>query len=134
MKIIIRDETRNEEILYESEIYEKLFTNLESIILDKGIKSAIINYSYHSETIKFSDIKEIKFEWDNTEWNDFKNIIFVKRNGKWYSRNWLKESAGINQFPKEIGITISKIIGCNFYYKEKNKKLSLLYEASSGKR
>jgi len=129
MKVIIRDKNGVEEILYESEIYEKLFTNLESIILDKGIKSVIINYTYHSETIKFSDIKEIKFEWDNTEWYEFKNIIFVKRNGRWYSRNWLKEMAGINQFPREIGITMSKIIGCNFYYKEKHKKLTLLYEA-----
>jgi len=111
-------------------------TEIETIIIDKGFKTVIITYNHDLrksksiKAIKFPDIKEIKIEDAyNPEGEDIRNINLVKKNGNWYSMNWLRESVDINQFTWDMGILMSKIIGVNCYYIDKDKKSTMLYKA-----
>jgi hypothetical protein len=186
MKIKIKDENGNEEILYEyklepskpkpkSSIFSKILVffliifalisimsfilflisfpysilfvafililiilkpEIETIILDNGLKSVIVTYNYYYKknktikAIKFSDIKEVKIiDSYDYESGDYRHITLIRRNDKWYGRNWLNESVHKNQFAWDMGIAMSKTIGVNCYYIDMDKKSTMLYEA-----
>ena len=107
-------------------------SEIEPIIIDTGIKSVIVTYKHNYKknktlkAIKFSDIKEvnIKDSYDY-EYGDFRHITLVKSNEGLFNKNWLNERVDTNQFTKEMGIKMSKIIGVNCYYLDKDK-LTLL--------
>lgn len=123
---------------------------IETIVFDNGLKTVIVTYKHNykkSKTIlriKFSDIKEIKIEDGYVETEGGRDdkifITFVKRNGEWFDKNWVRESVSndgrmlidenwVNESVVRNGISMSKIIGVNCYYIDKDKKSTMLYEA-----